>query len=44
MKIELCIILIFRLETLSHGKNALTEEYWNQAKNLEFARRQRMNV
>jgi hypothetical protein len=37
-------LLNFRLETLSYGENALTQNHWNQAKNLEFTRRQRMNI
>ncbi|UJR37826.1 hypothetical protein I4U23_030516 [Adineta vaga] len=38
------LLVLARLETLSHGENILTETHWNQAKNLEFTRRQRMNV
>ncbi|CAF2517080.1 unnamed protein product [Rotaria sp. Silwood2] len=38
------LLVLARLETLSYGEKALTESYWNQAKNLEFTRRQRMNV
>ena len=34
----------FRLETLSHGEHALSQAHWNQAKTLEFTRRQRMNL
>jgi hypothetical protein len=37
-------VLNFRLETLSYGENTLTQSHWDQAKNLEFTRRQRMNV
>ncbi len=38
------VLLNFRLETLSYGENTLTQSHWNQGKNLEFTRRQRMNV
>lgn len=34
----------FRLETLSYGENLLTQSHWNEAKTLEFSRRQRLNL
>jgi len=38
------LLVLARLETLSYGENTLTESHWNRAKNLEFTRRQRMNI
>ncbi|CAF2145921.1 unnamed protein product [Rotaria magnacalcarata] len=38
------LLVLARLEALSYGENVLTENHWNQAKSLEFTRRQRMNI
>ncbi|CAF3570391.1 unnamed protein product [Adineta steineri] len=38
------LLVLARLETLSHGGNILTQTHWDQAKSLEFTRRQRMNI
>jgi hypothetical protein len=38
------LFAVFRLETLSYGENTLKESHWTQAKNMEFTRRQRMNI
>lgn len=38
------MVFFSRLETLSYGEHALSQAHWNQAKTLEFTRRQRMNL
>jgi len=38
------LLVLARLQTLSYGENTLTQSHWNQAKNFEFTRRQRLNI